>query len=373
MRFPSFILSAAALAAVAPAQVGSLAPRGLTAQGNNLVFINEIRTDQNSSDNDEYFELLGLAGDDLDGLTYIVIGDGATGSGTIESVVDLAGQVIPADGTFLAAESSFSLGTADMTTTLNFENGDNVTHLVALGFTGMNGMDLDADDDGVLDSPLPWLFVLDAVSLVANPTSGDKYYASTLVTPLATAVDVGPAPGGFAPAHVYRCTAGGATQDVRIGEFFIDGLRLDTPGELNASCVYNASAFCDPGSENSVSATGGKMGLEGSPFIARNDAVLYAEDVPDFFGVFVQGTSTGSPTTSPIGGTFCLGGGIQRLNGIVQPSGNRAEFSLDFNDPANAESAAMAGVTLYYQFFHRDTFFPQGGNWTNGIAVTWAP
>jgi len=33
----------------------------------------------------------------------------------------------------------------------------------------------------------------------------------------------------------------------------------------------------------------------------------------------------------------------------------------------------MSGVTLYYQFFHRDTFFPQGGNWTNGIAVTWAP
>ena len=75
MRFPSFILSAAALAAVAPAQVGSLAPRGLTAQGNNLVFINEIRTDQNSSDTDEYFELLGLAGDNLDGLTYLVIGD----------------------------------------------------------------------------------------------------------------------------------------------------------------------------------------------------------------------------------------------------------------------------------------------------------
>ncbi|MDB4453942.1 hypothetical protein N9188_00720, partial [bacterium] len=354
MRFPSFILSAAALAAVAPAQVGSLAPRGLTAQGNNLVFINEIRTDQNSSDTDEYFELLGLAGDNLDGLTYLVIGDGATGSGTIEAVVDLAGQVIPADSTFVAAESSFTLGVPDMVTSLNFENGDNVTHVLALGFTGMNGMDLDTDDDGILDVT-PWIVVLDAISLVANPTSGDQYYASTLNTPLSTAVDVGPS-GTFAPAHVYRCTAGGATQDVRMGEFFIDGLRLDTPGDLNASCVYNASAFCDPGSENSVSATGGKMSLEGSPFISRNDAILVAEDVPDFFGVFVQATSTGSPNTSPIGGTFCLGGGIQRLNGIVLPSGNRAEFSLDFTDPVNAESAAMSGVTLYYQFFHRDTF-----------------
>ncbi len=372
MRIPTLILSATALAAVAPAQVSSIAPRALTAQGNNLVFINEVRTDQNSSDTDEYFELLGLAGDDLDGLTYLVIGDGSSGSGTIEAVVDLAGGVIPADGTFLAAESSFSLATADMTTSLNFENGDNVTHVLALGFTGSNGDDLDTDDDGVLDV-LPWTIVLDAISIVANPTSGDKYYASSLTTPLSTAVDVGPAPGGFAPAHVYRCTAGGATQDVRIGEFFINGLRLDTPGELNAACVYAAAAFCDPGSENSVSTTGSEMSLEGSPFISRNDAILVVSDVPDFFGVFVQATAVGSPNTSPIGGTFCLSAGIQRLNQIVQASGNRAEYNLDFNNMAYPESAAMAGTTLYYQFFHRDTFFPQGGNWSNGIAITWAP
>jgi len=371
MRTPSFILSAAALAAVAPAQVGSIAPRALTAQGNNLVFINEIRTDQVGSDSDEYFELFGLAGDNLDGLTYLVIGDGSTGSGTIESVVDLGGQVMPADGTFLAAESSFSLRTADMTTSLNFENGDNVTHVLVVGFSGSNGDDLDTDDDGVLDVT-PWIFALDAISLVANPTSGDKYYASSIVTPLSTAVDVGPS-GGFAPAHVYRCTAGGATQDVRIGEFFIDDLRLDTPGELNAACVYSSAVFCDPGSENSVSATGGKMALEGSPFLSRNDAILVAEDVPDFFGVFVQATAAGGANTSPIGGTFCVSAGIQRLNLIVQATSNRAEYSFDFTNPAYAESAAMAGTTLYYQFFHRDTFFPQGGNWSNGIAITWAP
>lgn len=371
MRIPSLLFPALAFASAANAQVSNIDPRGLTAQGNNLVFINEIRIDQPGSDADEYVELLGLAGDDLDGLTYLVIGDGTNGDGTIEAVVDLAGQVIPADSTFLMGESTMTLATPDFVTSLNFENSDNVTHLIALGFTGAVGDDLDTDDDGVLDV-LPWLVVVDAISLVESVGSGDQYYASSLFTPLGTAVDVGP-DGSFVPAHVYRCTAGGATQDVRIGNFGFTPLTLDTPGTLNASCVYASSIFCDPGPQNSVSPNGGRMSLEGSPFLSRNDAVLVATDIPDFFGVFIQATGAGAPASSPIGGTFCVNAGIQRLNTVVLASGNRAEYSFDFTNPNFAESQAMAGTTLYYQLFHRDTFFPQGGNWSNGIAITWAP
>ena len=54
------------------------------------VSINEIRIDQPSTDIDEYFELAGSAGTSLTGMTYLVIGDGSGGSGTIEAVVDLA-------------------------------------------------------------------------------------------------------------------------------------------------------------------------------------------------------------------------------------------------------------------------------------------
>lgn len=39
------------------------------------VSINEIRIDQPSSDNDEYFELHGPGSDSLDGMTYLVISD----------------------------------------------------------------------------------------------------------------------------------------------------------------------------------------------------------------------------------------------------------------------------------------------------------
>ena len=117
--------------------------------------LSEIRIDQPSTDNDEYFEIAGAAGASLDGLTYLVIGDGAGGSGTIEAVVDLTGNSIPGSGFFVAAESTFSLGVADLTTSLNFENSDNVTHLLVDGFTGSNGDDLDTNDDGTLDVT-PW-------------------------------------------------------------------------------------------------------------------------------------------------------------------------------------------------------------------------
>src|SRR5690606_27900272 len=45
------------------------------------VFLSEIRADQPSADTDEYFELGGAPGTSLDGVTLIVIGDGAGGDG----------------------------------------------------------------------------------------------------------------------------------------------------------------------------------------------------------------------------------------------------------------------------------------------------
>ena len=110
----------------------------------NAASINEIRIDQSSTDNDEYFELAGAADESLDGLTYLVIGDGATGSGTVEYALDLAGYSIPADGYFLGVESTFTLASgADAVVEINFENSDNVSHFLVSGFTGANGDDLD--------------------------------------------------------------------------------------------------------------------------------------------------------------------------------------------------------------------------------------
>ncbi|MEO0837074.1 MAG: endonuclease, partial [Cyanobacteria bacterium J06642_3] len=170
--------------------------------------INEIRIDQPSTDNDEFFELFGDANTSLDGLTYIVIGDGAAaaGSGVIESVTDLSGQSFDDNGFFVAAESTFSLGTANLTTTLGFENSDNVTHLLVENFTGANGDDLDTDDDGILDIT-PFDSIVDSVALIETVGSGEQVYSDTQVGP----------DGSFVPAHVFRLVDG--TGDFEIGAF----------------------------------------------------------------------------------------------------------------------------------------------------------
>lgn len=199
-----------------------IAVRPVSGQTVPAITINEIRIDQPDADNDEYFELTGGPNAALNGLTYIVIGDGTGGSGVIEAVVDLTGQTILSTGFFVAAESTFTLGAANLITTLNFENGDNVTHLLVEGFTGSNGDDLDTNDDGVLDV-IPWTSVVDSVALIQIVGSGDLVYSATTVGP----------DGGFVPGHVFRNPDG-------TGAFQIGGFTLgtnDTPGESNVGDI----------------------------------------------------------------------------------------------------------------------------------------
>lgn len=179
--------------------------------------INEVRIDQTGTDDDEYFELIGAGSSSLNGLTYLVIGDGTGGSGVVENVTDLTGQAIPADGYFVAAEgATFTLATEDYSTTLNFENGDNVTHMLVSNFTGASGDDLDTDDDGVLDIT-PWTAMVDCVALVETVGSGDEIYCATTVGP----------DGSFVPGHTHVCPASG--WEIATFALGVD----DTPGAEN--------------------------------------------------------------------------------------------------------------------------------------------
>ncbi|MEM6638755.1 MAG: endonuclease/exonuclease/phosphatase family protein [Pseudomonadota bacterium] len=185
------------------------------------LLINEIRIDQPGSDNDEYFELFGAPGTPLTGLTYVVIGDGAGGSGVIDAAISLSGQSIGANGFFVAAESTFTLATADLVTNVNFENSDNVTHVLVGGFSGFEGQDLDTNDDGVLDV-VPWTAEFDRIALIEQdnpPTFTEFHYGPPTVGP----------DGTFVPGFVKRCPDGGTF------EFgvFDPGSSSDTPGGAN--------------------------------------------------------------------------------------------------------------------------------------------
>jgi hypothetical protein len=201
--------------------------------------ISEIRIAMPAADDNEYFELVADPGAPLIGVRYVVIGDGdpVDGSGVIEAIVNLDGTSVGFDGNFVVAEDTFTLDLLAVDLTLpsatnglNFEDSDNVTHVLVANFFGTLGQDLDTDDDGVLDVT-PWLTEIDRVALVEepNPPASTEYHYGLAPDQL-----VGP-DGIFVPGHVYRCTTAGTWT---IGDFDPASLdAADTPGAVNAGCI----------------------------------------------------------------------------------------------------------------------------------------
>ncbi|MCH2160969.1 MAG: hypothetical protein MK085_03755, partial [Phycisphaerales bacterium] len=193
--------------------------------GNDDMLISELRVDQSSSDVDEFFEICGIPGTSLTGLHYIVLGDGSAGdSGFIEAIVDLTGQEIPGSGYFVVAEDTFTLGVADMIANLNFENSDNVTHMLVSGFID-TVTDVDTDDDGVIDTPA-WDTIIDSVALLETceqpPTGTEWAYGDEFVLPNGTYVAGG----------AWRCTP---TNDWVIGDYYDTSIG-HSPGLPNPPC-----------------------------------------------------------------------------------------------------------------------------------------
>jgi len=192
--------------------------------------INEIRMDNTGDDTDEYFELKGTPGTSLNNHYLIILGDAPDGgSGSIESVTNLTGQSIPADGHFLCYKQTAGTMFQDVVidyvdAAMNMENSDNETYLLVTGFSGANGDDLDTDDNGTLNST-PWTAIVDQISLVETtnvPAAGEYYYSTTTL---------GPDGSGFVPGHSFRNSSTGAWT---IGVFGPAGV-MDTPGTINAS------------------------------------------------------------------------------------------------------------------------------------------
>ncbi len=198
----------------------------ITFNASGQVSLSEIRVDQPGPDTDEYFELAGPPGWNLADQTYLVIGDGTGGSGVVEMALSLSGLTIPENGFGLVAESGFSLGpTPDLVATLNFENSDNVTHLIVTGFNGSVGEDLDIDDDGFLDYQ-PWTGEVDCLAILDSADGGDLTYCATSIGP----------DGGSSPAHVYRDGGWRMGPDDPVSG-------VDTPGEPPVALPIEIESF----------------------------------------------------------------------------------------------------------------------------------
>ena len=334
--------------------------------------INEVRIDQAGADTDEYFELVGSAGESLDGLSYIVIGDGSGGSGVIESVTDLSGQTVGSNGFFLVAEDTDTLGaTPDLVASLNFENSDNVTHLLVRGFTGSSGDDLDTDDDGVLDTT-PWSAVVDSVAFIETVGSGDQVYSSTTVGP----------DGSFVPAHIFRDTDG--TGAFQIGNFDTDG-GDDTPGASNDGAttppppppggtisIADASAAEDTGeivfTLTRAGATDGEVNV---PYAVNADGSADAADFDsDAFGfaTFANGeseTTISVPVTVDFdienSETFSITLGTPTNGAALDPAGSTATGTI-----INDDIAPTPPTSIFINEIHYDT---AGSDRGEGIEI----
>ncbi|MFT7676349.1 MAG: hypothetical protein ACI8QC_000319 [Planctomycetota bacterium] len=316
------------------------------AQGGDPILINEIRIDQGGSDNDEYAEIMAGPGTNLTGLTYIVIGDGATGPGSFDNVTSLDGFIVPASGIFVMAEATFTIGVADATVNLNFENSDNVTHLLVAGYDGTT-TDIDTDDDGVQDVT-PWTAVIDGLALIEDPVGGDPTYWPTTLGP----------DGSFVPAHAIRCASGWA-----IGEFSIV---LDTPGAANRcegieGCAAVANSTGDIGQLAFLSSNASGASID-----------FRAYDLPvGEMGYFIAARNFGEiPFAGGSDGTLCAVSNTARF--VMQTStvdvNGFLDATLDMSMVPNTPTVStIPGETWYFQCWHRDGL---SSNFTETLEIT---
>lgn len=174
--------------------------------------LSEIRCDQQGADTDEYFEIVGLPGMNLKGWWFIAIGDsGSDSGGILEMAVNLSSYSLGNNGYFVGHESTFGSGVLNGQAlsihpdanhavigagdALNFENSDNVTYMLVYGFVGSVGMDLDANNDGMLDAWL-WVDIADSVAFLSS-SSSDLVYSANQVGPVSYT-----GTGGM-PAHAW--------------------------------------------------------------------------------------------------------------------------------------------------------------------------
>jgi len=289
----------------------------LTLNIHGAVLISEIRTNQPGVDSDEYFELYSSGSEDnLANLTYLVIGDGPKGSGVIEAVVRLNEHSFSKDNPFfLTTESSFTLTntTADKTTSLNFENDDNVTHLLVENFIGNNGDDLDTDDDGTLDTK-PWSAIIDGVSLVEKIGTQDHAYASTLGLQ-----SVGPN-GSFAPAHVFRT--------MNTGVFSIGGFTLGEDDTPRASNITSSDSRIMEKIISEIQGTGIASPLVGMTIKTTGIVVGDFQGNNELRGFFLQDPrGDGNPTSSDGIFVFDPEGAAVSTGERVEVIGTVAEFN----------------------------------------------
>lgn len=255
--------------------------------------INEFSVSTTGADV-EYIEILATPNADLSGWFILGIeGDSTSAVGTVDAVIDLAGQVADANGFYVAN-----------VTANTFENGSSTLLLVS-GFSGSAGDDLDADNDGTFDTT-PWTEIIDDVSI--DDGDGMSFSSTVLDQFFDGAVLV----NTFAPGGASRIPNGADTNtaaDWVRNDFDLVGIdgfagtaevgkATNTPGAANLPVVFI--------NEFSVSTTG--TDVEYVELIS-----LPATDLTGWFILQIEGDS---PNAGIIDAVIDLSGEVTDTNGL---------------------------------------------------------
>ncbi len=134
--------------------------------------INEFLADQTSTDTNEFIEIFGEPSTDYSALSVLQIeGDSGSAQGMVDSVHPVGAT--DADGFW----------TTGFLTTGTLENGT-ITLLLVDTFTGTVGIDLDANNDGVIDAAL-WTRLVDTIA-IDDGDSGDLTYTDVYTNAVLT-------------------------------------------------------------------------------------------------------------------------------------------------------------------------------------------
>lgn len=152
------------------------------------LLINEISVSTTGSDK-EFIELAAQRGMDLSDYSLI----GVRSGGEIATVIDIAGSAGEANGRYLIASpqtvAQFGV-TPDQTMSDNTLTNASRTYMLVRDFTGSVGQDIDADNDGAIDTTY-WSSIADSVAVIDDDSP--LIYSGNVVGPDGSFL----APGGY--------------------------------------------------------------------------------------------------------------------------------------------------------------------------------
>jgi len=243
----------------------------------NAQVINEYVRDHTGTDIDEYVEIFGDPSTDYSTYSVIEIEGEGTGKGLIDEV--FAVGTTDASGIFL-----ISIAPAD-----SLENGTN-TLLLVENFTGVEGDDVDTDDDGIIDVTF-WSDIADGIAIEDSSNPGDDtFYSAVILTP--------DFDGGI-------FDVGGASR-------IPDGFDTDSPSDWVRNDFDGAGLpCCDPGTPEAGEALN-TPGLMNEVIVGGGDQLTITGECPGEIDITYNGgtpNSVGGVIFSTMAGMDALLGG----------------------------------------------------------------